>query len=178
VTNVISTPQRGSTADRKRPDRVKEAKKKKNLSENVGPIQKTLTKVNHKVTQRTKLIHDLPQTRCVLRCRVKSICSEPGHMCVYSVLSTDIYFQVRQARRRYTRLRTAALVNQLILRLIKCPNYPRETRHPSNSAVYTNDVDSSAMLVTPVSSRAFRQIKGENADEDLDNKLAAWMDQS
>jgi hypothetical protein len=34
----------------------------------VGPTQRTLTKVNHKVTQRTNLIHDLPQTRCVLRC--------------------------------------------------------------------------------------------------------------
>jgi hypothetical protein len=31
------------------------------VSEKVGPTQRTLTKVNHKVTQRTKLIHDLPQ---------------------------------------------------------------------------------------------------------------------
>jgi hypothetical protein len=95
------------------------------VSEKVGPTQRTLTKVNHKVTQRTKLIHDLPQTRCVLRCRVKSSCSEPDDMCVCSVLSTDLYFQVRQARRRYTRLRTAALINQLKLRLIKCPDYPQ-----------------------------------------------------
>jgi hypothetical protein len=98
---------------------------KREVSEKLGPTQRTLTKVNHKVTQRTKLIHDLPQTRCVLRCRVKSSCSESGDMCVCSVLSTDFYFQVRQAGRRYTRLRTGALVNQLILRLIKCPDYPQ-----------------------------------------------------
>jgi hypothetical protein len=66
------------------------------LSEKVGPTQRTLTKVNHKVTQRTKLIHDLPQTRCVLRCRVKSSCSEPGDMCVCSVLSTD--FTLKSAK--------------------------------------------------------------------------------
>jgi hypothetical protein len=46
-------------------------------------------------------------------------------MCVCSVLSTDFYFQVHQARRPYTRLLTGALVNQLILRLIKCPDYPQ-----------------------------------------------------
>jgi hypothetical protein len=45
-----------------------------------------------------------------------------------SVLSTDLYFQVRQARRRYTRLLTGALVNQLILRLIKCPDYPQSPK--------------------------------------------------
>jgi hypothetical protein len=76
----------------------------------VGPTQRTLTKVNHKVTQRTKLIHDLPQTRCVLRCRTKSSCSERGDMRVCSVLGTDLYFQLHQARRRYTRLLTGALV--------------------------------------------------------------------
>jgi hypothetical protein len=32
-----------------------------------------------------------------------------------------------------------------------------ETPHPSNSALYTNDVNSSAELVTPVNSGAFRQ---------------------
>jgi hypothetical protein len=95
------------------------------LSGKVGPTQRTLTNVNHKVTQGTKLIHDLPQTRCVLHCRVKSSCSEPGDICVCSVLSTDLYFQVRQAHRRYTRLLTGALVNQLILRLIKCLDYPQ-----------------------------------------------------
>jgi hypothetical protein len=63
------------------------------VSEKVGPTQRTLTNVNHKVTQRTKLIHDLPQTRCVLRCRVKSSCSEPGDMCVCYVLSTDFTFK-------------------------------------------------------------------------------------
>jgi hypothetical protein len=63
------------------------------MSEKVGPTQRTLTKVNHKETQRTKLIHDLPQTRCILRCRVKSSCSEPGGMCVCSVLSTDFTFK-------------------------------------------------------------------------------------
>jgi hypothetical protein len=31
-----------------------------------------------------------------------------------------------------------------------------ETSHPSNSALYSNDVNSSAVLVTPVSSRVFR----------------------
>jgi hypothetical protein len=59
----------------------------------VGPTQRTLTKVNLKVTQRTKLIHDLPQTRFVLRCRVKSSCSDPGDMCVCSVISTDFTFK-------------------------------------------------------------------------------------
>jgi hypothetical protein len=66
------------------------------LSEKVGPTQRTLTKVSHKVTQRTKLIHDLLQTRCVLRCQVKSSCSEPGDMCVCSVLSTD--FTLKSAK--------------------------------------------------------------------------------
>jgi hypothetical protein len=93
------------------------------LSEKVGPAQRTLTNVNHKVTQRTKLIKYLPQTRCVLRCRVESSCLNQV-ICVCSVLSTD-HFQVRQARRRYTRLLTGALVHQLILRLIKCPDYPQ-----------------------------------------------------
>jgi hypothetical protein len=46
-------------------------------------------------------------------------------VCVCSVLSADLYFQVHQARRRYTRLLTGELVNQLILRLIKCPDYPQ-----------------------------------------------------
>jgi hypothetical protein len=32
-----------------------------------------------------------------------------------------------------------------------------DTWHPSNSAVYTNDVDSSVVLVTPVRSGVFRQ---------------------
>jgi hypothetical protein len=105
------------------------------LSKKVGPTQRTLTKVNHKVTQRTKLIHDLPQTRCVLRCRVKSSCSEPSDMCVYSVLSTDLCFQVRQARRRYTRVLTEALVNQLILRLIKCPDYPQPPKRGTPATV-------------------------------------------
>jgi hypothetical protein len=95
------------------------------VSEKVGPTQRILTKVNHKVTQRTKLIRDLPQTRCVLRCRVKSSCSETGDMCVCSVLSTDLYFQVRKACRRYTRLLAEALVNQLLLRLIILPDYPQ-----------------------------------------------------
>jgi hypothetical protein len=63
------------------------------VSEKVGPTQRSLTKVRHKVTQRTKLIHDLPQTWCVLRCRVKSSCSGPGDMCVCSVLSTDFTFK-------------------------------------------------------------------------------------
>jgi hypothetical protein len=72
------------------------------VSEKVGPTQRTLTNVNHKVTQMTKLIHDFPQTRCVLRCRVKFSCSRPGDICVYSVLCTDLYFQGRQANRRYT----------------------------------------------------------------------------
>jgi hypothetical protein len=62
------------------------------MSKKGGPTQRTLTKVNNKVTQRTKLIHDLPQTRCILRCRVKSSCSEPDEMCVCSVLSTDFTF--------------------------------------------------------------------------------------
>jgi hypothetical protein len=66
------------------------------LSEKVGLTQKTLTKVNHKVTQRTELIHDLPQTRCVLRCRAISSCFEPGDMCVCSVLSTD--FTLKSAK--------------------------------------------------------------------------------
>jgi hypothetical protein len=83
------------------------------LSEKVGPTQRTLTKVNHKGTQTIKLIHDLPQTRCVLPCLVKSSCSEPGDMCVCFVLSADLYYQVRQACRRYTSLLTGALVNQL-----------------------------------------------------------------
>jgi hypothetical protein len=42
------------------------------VSEKGGSTQRTLTMVNHKVAQRTKLIQTLPQTRCVLRCRVKS----------------------------------------------------------------------------------------------------------
>jgi hypothetical protein len=102
----------------------------------VDPTQRTLTKVNHKVTQRTKLIHDLPQNRCVLRSRVKSSCSEPGDMCVCSVLSTDTYFQVHQARRRCTRLLTEALVNQLILRLIKCPDYPQPPKRGTPATVH------------------------------------------
>jgi hypothetical protein len=105
------------------------------MSEKLGPTQRKLTKVNHKVTQRTKLIHVLPQTRCVLRCRVKSSCSEPGDMCVCSVLSTNLYFQVRQARRLYTRLLTGALVNQLILRLIKRPDYPKPSKRGTPATV-------------------------------------------
>jgi hypothetical protein len=105
------------------------------LSKKVGPTQKTFTKVNHKVTQRTKLIQDLPQTRCILHCRVKSSSSEPGDVCVCSVLSNDLYFQVSQARRRYTRLLTGALVNQLILLLIKCPDYPQPPKRSTPAAV-------------------------------------------
>jgi hypothetical protein len=56
-------------------------------------------------------------------------------MCVCSVLTTDIYFQVRQARRRYTRLLTEALVNQLILRLSKCPDYPQPPKRGSPATV-------------------------------------------
>jgi hypothetical protein len=63
------------------------------MSEKVGSTQRTLTKVNQRVTQRTKLIHDLPQTRCVVRCRVKSSFSEPGDVSVCSVPSTDFTFK-------------------------------------------------------------------------------------
>jgi hypothetical protein len=105
------------------------------LSKKVGPTQRKLTYVNHKVSQRTKLIHDLPQTRCVLRCRVISSCSGPGDMFVCSVLSADLYFQVRQARRRYTRLLTGALVNQLILGLIKCPDCPQPPKRGTPATV-------------------------------------------
>jgi hypothetical protein len=103
------------------------------LLEKVRPTQRALTKVNHKVTQRTMLIHDLPQTRCVLRCRVKLSFSEPGNMCVCYVLSADLYTQVR---RRYTRLLTEALVNQLILRLIKCPDYPQPPKRGTSETVH------------------------------------------
>jgi hypothetical protein len=61
--------------------------------EKVGPTQRTLTKVNHRVAQRTKLIHDLPQTRYVLRCRVKSSCSGPGDLYACPVLSTSFTFK-------------------------------------------------------------------------------------
>jgi hypothetical protein len=37
-----------------------------------------------------------------------------------------------------------------------------EKRHLSNSAVYTNDVDSPTVLVTPVSRGAFRHIHDEH----------------
>jgi hypothetical protein len=45
------------------------------------------------------------------------------------------YFQVRQARRRCTRLLTGALVNQLILRLIKCPEYPQPPKRGTPATV-------------------------------------------
>jgi hypothetical protein len=105
------------------------------MSEKVDPTQRTLTNVYQKVTQRTKLIHDLTQTWCVLRCRIKSSCSGPGDMCVCSVLSTDFYFQACQSRRRYTRLLTGALVNQLILRLIKSPDYPQPPKRGTPATV-------------------------------------------
>jgi hypothetical protein len=93
-------------------------------------------------------------------------------MCVCSVLSTDLYFQVRQARRRYTRLLTGALVNQLILRLIKCLDYPQPPKRgtPATVQLIKNDVDSSVVLVTPVKSGLFRHpgglFNGETAPRD------------
>jgi hypothetical protein len=81
------------------------------------------------------LMLDLPQTWCALRCRVKSSCSGPGDMCVCSVLCTDFYFQVCQARRRYTILFTGALVNQLIQRLIKYPDYPQPPKGGTSATV-------------------------------------------
>jgi hypothetical protein len=63
------------------------------VEKKVGPTQRTLMKFNHKVTQMTKLINDLPQTWCVLRCRVKSSCSGPDDMCASSVLGTDFTFK-------------------------------------------------------------------------------------
>jgi hypothetical protein len=60
------------------------------VSANAGPTQRTLSKVNHKVTQRTKLIHGLPQTRCVSRCQVQSSYSESGDMGVRSDFNTDV----------------------------------------------------------------------------------------
>jgi hypothetical protein len=45
------------------------------------------------------------------------------------------YFQVRQARRRYNKLLTEALVNQLTLRLIKCPDYPQPPKRGTPATV-------------------------------------------
>jgi hypothetical protein len=47
----------------------------------------------------------------------------------------QFYFQVRQARWRYTRLLTEALVNQLIMRLIKCPDYPQPPKRGTPATV-------------------------------------------
>jgi hypothetical protein len=52
------------------------------VSEIVGQTQKTLTEVNQKVTQRAKLIHDLPQIRRVLKCRVNTVVLDQV-ICVY-----------------------------------------------------------------------------------------------
>jgi hypothetical protein len=38
-----------------------------------------------------------------------------------------------------------------------------ETWHPSNNAVYTKDVDSSVVLVTPVRSGVFRHLRDMDA---------------
>jgi hypothetical protein len=63
------------------------------MSKKVGPTQRTLTKLNHKVSQRAKMIHDRPQTRCVLRCLYKSSFSGPSDMCVCFVLSTGVTYK-------------------------------------------------------------------------------------
>jgi hypothetical protein len=75
--------------------------------------------VNHNVAQRAKLLHDLPQTRCDLLAESNPVALDQV-ICVYVLcLVPFVFFPDRQVRRHYTRLRTGALVNQLILRLIK-----------------------------------------------------------
>jgi hypothetical protein len=48
----------------------------------------------------------------------------------------QFYFQVRQDRWRYTRLLPEALVKQLILRLIKCPDYPQPPKRRTPATVH------------------------------------------
>jgi GAG-pre-integrase domain len=78
-------------------------------------------------------------------------------MCVCSVLSTDFTFKSAKP----VKLILDSSLGDCKSSNIAVNQMPRlssatETPHTSNSAVYTNDVDSSAVLVTPVSSGAFR----------------------
>jgi hypothetical protein len=62
------------------------------------------------------------------------------------------FFQARQARRRCNKLLTGALVNQFILRLIKCPDYPQPPKRGTPATLHFTRM---TLIRPPCSSHRF-----------------------
>jgi hypothetical protein len=92
-------------------------------------------------------------------------------MCVCSVLSTDFTFKSAKPVDVILESSLGRKSIHIALNQIPQPASATETRHPSNSALYTIDVDSSAVLVTPVGSGVFR--KNERLQRRKEGKLRA-----